>query len=236
MEFFKRNTDLNNKTIEVGSIFYLECPCVYNWYSYFKCEVIWKKGSIIKIARTFSENGKKDVLEVKLYKGYVKRDKFADNWGISDKPIFYARRYNGCDCKWNVPKKSKIISFMEGNNNGRDYIKESDTKDENEEYLKIPKNVEKANTEDIDERDGKTFCICGTDYKEKEIILILRNQILQFKEYSHFSDAEIEFAHENKNGDIFFYLSNDDGEDMMVKIGQDEKVYWDWNGSVLDDD
>lgn len=88
-------------------------------------------------------------------------------------------------------------------------------------------------------KETKTGCnafnINGVTYTEKEIISVLSEQIPRLSEYAHFAHASIEFCHENAAGDLFFYVTNDDGEDMMVKIGQDEKVYWDWTGPVMED-
>ena len=80
----------------------------------------------------------------------------------------------------------------------------------------------------------KTYNISGTSYTEDELIAIMREQLPTLKKYSHFADAEIEFCRQNKSGALFFYVSNDDGEDMMVKIGPEEKIYLDWTGQVLD--
>ena len=81
---------------------------------------------------------------------------------------------------------------------------------------------------------GQTFEIDGSAYTEEELIDILRKQIPGLKKYSHFADASIEFCSKNKDSDIFFYVTNDD-EDMMVKIGQDGNIYWDWTGQIMDD-
>ena len=81
---------------------------------------------------------------------------------------------------------------------------------------------------------GKTYNINGTSYTENELIAIMRKQLPGLKEYSHFADAEIELAYVNKEGTLFFYVSRDDGEDMMVKIGPEESIYYDWTGQVMD--
>lgn len=81
---------------------------------------------------------------------------------------------------------------------------------------------------------GQTFEIDGSAYTEEELIDILREQIPGLKKYSHFADASIEFSSKNKDGDIFFYVTNDD-EDMMVKIEHDGNIYWDWTGQIMDD-
>ena len=78
----------------------------------------------------------------------------------------------------------------------------------------------------------QTFEIDGSTYTQEKLIDILRKQIPGLKKYSHFADASIEFCSENKEGEIFFYVAKDD-EDMMVKIGQDGNIYWDWTGPVL---
>ena len=92
----------------------------------------------------------------------------------------------------------------------------------------------------------KTYNINGTSYTVNELIAIMREQLPGLKKYSHFADAEIlkkyshfadaeiEFCRQNKEGALFFYVSNDNGEDMMVKIGPEETIYWDWTGQVLD--
>ena len=80
----------------------------------------------------------------------------------------------------------------------------------------------------------QTFEIDGSTYTEEGLIDILREQLSSLEEYSHFADASIEFSIKNKDGDIFFYVSNDD-EDMMVKIGHDGNIYWDWTGQIMDD-
>ena len=81
---------------------------------------------------------------------------------------------------------------------------------------------------------GKTFEIDGSTYTEEELIDILREQIPGLKKYSHFADATIEFCSNNKEGEIFFYVTKND-DDMMVKIGQDGNIYWDWTGQIMDD-
>ena len=78
------------------------------------------------------------------------------------------------------------------------------------------------------------FEIDGSTYTQDELIDILREQLSDLKKYSQFADASIEFCSKNKDGDIFFYVTNDD-EDMMVKIGQDGNIYWDWTDPVMDD-
>ena len=80
-----------------------------------------------------------------------------------------------------------------------------------------------------------TFTINGEQFTEESLTAILRQQITQSPEYSHFEDAEIEFCNQNKAGDIFFYVSNDDGEDMMIRVSHKGLIYWDWNGQVMDD-
>ena len=80
----------------------------------------------------------------------------------------------------------------------------------------------------------KTYNINGTSYTVNELIAIMREQLPDLKKYSHFADAEIEFCRQNKEGALFFYASNDNGEDMMVNIGPEETIYWDWTGQVLD--
>lgn len=80
----------------------------------------------------------------------------------------------------------------------------------------------------------KTYNINGTSYTENELIAIMREQLPSLKKYSHFADAEIELANVNKEGALFFYVSRDDGEDMMVKIGPEERIYYDWTGQVMD--
>ena len=80
----------------------------------------------------------------------------------------------------------------------------------------------------------QTFEIDGSTYTEEGLVDILREQLSSLEEYSHFADASIEFSSKNKDGDIFFYVTNDD-EDMMVKIGQDGNIYWDWTGQIMDD-
>lgn len=80
----------------------------------------------------------------------------------------------------------------------------------------------------------KTYNINGTNYTVNELIAIMREQLPDLKKYSHFADAEIELCQQNKEGALFFYVSKDNGEDMMVKIGPEEKIYWDWTGRVLD--
>ena len=80
----------------------------------------------------------------------------------------------------------------------------------------------------------ETYNINGTSYTIKEIIATMREQLPGLKKYSHFADAEIELAYVNKERALFFLVSNDDGEDIMVKIGPEGKIYWDWNGPVMD--
>lgn len=80
----------------------------------------------------------------------------------------------------------------------------------------------------------QTFTIDGTNYTEEELVRILHEQLRKLKKYSHFADASIEFCYQNKEQALFFYLTRDDGEDMMVKIGQNAMIYWDWNGPVMD--
>ena len=80
-----------------------------------------------------------------------------------------------------------------------------------------------------------TFTINGEKFSEERLIKTLQNQISHMPEYSHFEDAVIEFCSQNIAGDVFFYVSNDNGEDMMVKVTQRGKVYWDWTGPVMDD-
>jgi hypothetical protein len=80
----------------------------------------------------------------------------------------------------------------------------------------------------------KTYNICGTNYTEDDLVTIIREQLPTLRKYSHFSDAEIELGYVNKEGALFFLVSNDDGEDMLVKIGPEDKIYWDWTGRVLD--
>ncbi len=81
----------------------------------------------------------------------------------------------------------------------------------------------------------QTFEINGSSYTEEELIDILREQLSGLRKYSQFEEASIEFCHQNKHGDLFFYVTRDDGEDMMVKIGQDENIYWDWTDPIMDD-
>ena len=71
----------------------------------------------------------------------------------------------------------------------------------------------------------KTYNINGTSYTVNELIAIMREQLPGLKKYSHFADAEIEFCRQNKEGALFFYVSNDNGEDMMVKIGPEDSVF-----------
>ena len=80
----------------------------------------------------------------------------------------------------------------------------------------------------------QTFTIDGTSYTEKKLVGILRGQLKGLKKYAHFAGASIELCHQNQAQELFFYVSRDDGEDMMVKIGQDAMIYWDWNGPVMD--
>ena len=79
---------------------------------------------------------------------------------------------------------------------------------------------------------GQTFEIDASTYTEEELIDIQREQIPGLKKYSHFADATIEFCSNNKEGEIFFYVTKND-EDMMVKIRQDGNIYWDWTGPVF---
>lgn len=80
-----------------------------------------------------------------------------------------------------------------------------------------------------------TFTINGEKFSEERLIKALQDQISRMPEYSHFNDAVIEFCSQNNAGDVFFYVSNDNGEDMMIKVTQRGKVYWDWTGPVMDD-
>ena len=57
----------------------------------------------------------------------------------------------------------------------------------------------------------KTYNINGTSYTVNELIAIMREQLPGLKKYSQ-----------------------DKGEDMMVKIGPEETIYWDWTGQVMD--
>ena len=80
------------------------------------------------------------------------------------------------------------------------------------------------------------YIINDQAYSDDEIMGILREQIAQMPEYSRFADASsIEFCSANKAEDYFFYVSSDDGNDMMVKVSQDGNIYWDWTGPVVDD-
>lgn len=82
----------------------------------------------------------------------------------------------------------------------------------------------------------KTFLINGVSYTERKIISILRQQIPRLSKYAHFGHAEIDLIYENAAGELFFNVFAENGDDeMTVKIGQDEKIYWDWNGQVMDD-
>jgi len=80
----------------------------------------------------------------------------------------------------------------------------------------------------------QTFTIGGTSYTEKKLVGILHGQLKGLKEYAHFAGASIELCHQNQAQELFFYVSRDDGEYMIVKIGQDAIIYWDWNGPVMD--
>lgn len=71
-------------------------------------------------------------------------------------------------------------------------------------------------------------------HDDDETSAILRAQLRRIEEYSRFADAAIELCSTNKAGDKFYYVSSDDGEDMMVKVGHDGYIYWDWTGQVLD--
>lgn len=73
------------------------------------------------------------------------------------------------------------------------------------------------------------------EYEDDETAAILRAQMREMEEYSHFADAAIELCYTNKAGDVFYYVSADNGEDMMVKVGHNGLVYWDWTGQVMDD-
>ena len=81
----------------------------------------------------------------------------------------------------------------------------------------------------------ENYIINGQAYTDDEIIGIMREQIARMPTYSRFADASIEFCSANKAEDYFFYVSSDDGNDMMVKISQDGNIYWDWTGPVVDD-
>ena len=73
------------------------------------------------------------------------------------------------------------------------------------------------------------------EYEDNETAAILRAQMREMEEYSRFADAAIELCNTNKAGDVFYYVSADNGEDMMVKVGHNGLVYWDWTGQVMDD-
>ena len=73
------------------------------------------------------------------------------------------------------------------------------------------------------------------EYEDNETAAILRAQMGEMEEYSRFADAAIELCNTNKVGDVFYYVSADNGEDMMVKVGHNGLVYWDWTGQVMDD-
>ena len=81
------------------------------------------------------------------------------------------------------------------------------------------------------------FEINGSSYTEEELISILREQLPRLKKYSQYENGTIEFCRQNKDGAIFFSITPDDidEEEMFVKIGQDENIYWDWTGPVMDD-
>lgn len=79
------------------------------------------------------------------------------------------------------------------------------------------------------------YQIDGEIYSEEELISSLRSQASGIPEYSRFADAVIELCYENKVGELFFYISRDDGDDMMVKIDRCGNIYWDWIGQVMDD-
>ena len=70
---------------------------------------------------------------------------------------------------------------------------------------------------------------------DDETASILRSQLRQLKDYSYFADAAIELGYTNKAGDKFYYISSDDGSDMVAKVGHDGYIYWDWTGQILDD-
>jgi hypothetical protein len=99
------------------------------------------------------------------------------------------------------------------------YYKDLDVMDEIEELLDSDEDV--ADEEDQEDDD--------------ETVSILRAQMRQIEEYSRFADAAIELCSTNKAGDVFYYVSSDNGEDMMVKVGHNGLVYWDWTGQVMDD-
>jgi hypothetical protein len=82
-----------------------------------------------------------------------------------------------------------------------------------------------------DENDDQSENVHDDD----ETAAILRAQLQQIEEYSRFADAAIELCSTNKAGDVFYYVSSDNGEDMMVKVGHNGLVYWDWTGQVMDD-
>lgn len=73
------------------------------------------------------------------------------------------------------------------------------------------------------------------EYEDNETAAILRAQMREMEEYSRFADAAIELCNTNKAGDVFYYVSADNGEDMMVKVGHNGLVDWDWTGQVMDD-
>lgn len=80
------------------------------------------------------------------------------------------------------------------------------------------------------------FEIAGTVYTEKQLKSLLHKQLeLKYlEEYSNFRGCDIDFMFENKNGDVFFELYAKDGEDMAVKIGQDDRIYWKWEGEIFE--
>lgn len=80
----------------------------------------------------------------------------------------------------------------------------------------------------------ENYIINGQAYTNDEIIGIMREQIARMPKYSRFADASIEFCSANKAEDYFFYVSSDDGNDMMVKVSQDGNIYWDWTGPIMD--
>ena len=82
----------------------------------------------------------------------------------------------------------------------------------------------------------ETYSIDGITYSEEDLVAILRDQISRIPEYSRFADAVIEFCYKNNHDEVFFYVSRDNGEDMMVKFSQNGNIYWDWKGQVMDDE
>ncbi len=64
---------------------------------------------------------------------------------------------------------------------------------------------------------------------------VIRAQMMQMDEYSHFAGATIELSYINKAGDKFYYVSTDYGDDMVVNVGHDGYIYWDWTDQILDD-